>query len=385
MTTTTAQNQKGSSHQPKLTVVQKYPDYISMHKPEYITAGIVHIDKSSTIVGANPRALGLLEYPIDFDLNHKGIFDICESIDSQTWSALMVALDTHTSIQFNAIFRTHQGKFAQLTCLAVCEIGASIIDVYLSPGVESNAFIDAALTRLELFDGFFATELLDINIKDKDLKYVATSRLYEKTFGFKPGQAIGKTPHEIYPEKFADHVASHDKTVLDQKGIISQVDIVPFSDKHLLVQKFPIYKNNSVSGVGVFAVDVTAMKVNEQRHIASKNKFSDYAELCTDVLWETDSDWNIRESNISDTSSVSGINFKTGSNLFDEILKHTVDKRLFNAFIDTLRSNQISTEVFALTNKSRIRLGVKPTSMNTDDKESTKVFRGILSVLPTLR
>ena len=370
-------------YQSKPKLVKNDPNYIPMQKSEYINVGIIHINKSSTIIGANPRALGLLEYPFDFNLSQKGLLDVCESIDSEMWSELITALDTHTAIHFNAVFRSYRGGFVDITCLAVCEVGASVIDLFLSPGAGSNAFIDAALSRLELFDAFFATELLDINIKDKDLRYVATSQLYEKTFDFKPGEAIGKTPREVYPAKFADHVTSHDLTVLDQKIVISQIDVVPFSDKHLLVQKFPIYKNNSVQGIGVFAVDVTAMKVNEQRHIASKNKFSDYVELCTDVLWETDSEWSIRESNISDTSSVSGISFKTGSNLFEEVLKYAVDKQLFRQFIDSLTPHQVSTEIFELTNQSTIRMGVKPTNLNPENAESAKVFRGILTVLST--
>ena len=366
---------------PKLKLVEHNSNSTAMPKPEFTDTGILHIQKSSTIVGTNPRALSLLGYPFDFNFNDKQFLDVCESFDQKAWSDLVKTIESTVSVQFRAIFRTHSGGFCELSCMAVCETGASVIDLYVTQGQTPCSYLDEALTKLEFFDAFMNTELMDINIKDKELRYVATSKLFEKTFNLEKGAAIGKTPGEIYPEDFADHVASHDLNVLDGRNVVSQIDVVPFSDKHLLVQKFPIYKNKSVAGVGVFAVDVTALKVSEQRHIDSKNKFADYVELCSDVLWEVDQDWLVIESNISGTSNVSGISFKAGENLLTQLKDAVSVHSLLEEFLDSLVLEQVRHEIFQLKNGARIKLGIKPIQTETAADQKSTIYRGILTLL----
>ncbi len=367
---------------PKPRLVNHSLSDSSMAKPEFVDTGILHVKKSSKIVGTNPRAMSLLEYPEDFRLEDRELMEICESIDSGVWATLLGLIDKDTAVQFRAVFRTHRGGFKDVSCLAVCETGATVVDLYISDSVVDNSeYIDSALSRLEYYEAFFNTELFDINLKDKEGRYIATSRLFEETFGLSKGQAIGKKPHDLFPKDFADHVASHDNTVLDRKDTVSQMDVVPYSGKQLMVQKFPLYKNQSIAGVGVFAVDVTALKMSEQRQIASKNKYSDYSELCTDILWETNQDWIITESNILDTWSVSGISFRPGINVVSQLKDNLMEPSLIDEFINSLVPNKITRQIWQLKNGTRVKIGVKPINIDPADHNTPLIYRGIVTVL----
>ena len=356
----------------------------SMERARFERMGKVHVRKSSAIVGACEIALDLLGYPKEFELYNKKFLEICASIGSDEWGELLDALEKSTACVFDAVFLSFNGEYLALKCIAVCEVGSSVVDIYLYKDSEQLDSLSEIFKKLEFSDSFMDTELMDINIKNTDLEYEVTSRMFEKTFSLEPGGAIGKTAFDIYPPAFADHVASHDRTVLDRKEVTTQIDVVPYSGKHLLVQKFPLFKDGSIKGIGVFAVDVTSLKDNERRLLESKNRLSDYVELSEDILWEANSDWVVRESNVSGVSSFSGIEIAIGVNILSELRRNVVDEESFDEFIGALEVNEISKKIFELRNGIRLKLGIKPGRSDESQSNSVEqklVYRGIITVL----
>lgn len=352
--------------------------------PDFRSLGVLYARKTGHIVSVSDKARDLLQYPGDFALEDRSFLEICDSLDEVEWNHLISLLDGESAYEFDGIFLTHSGKRRLLKCVVRYETGASLLDIYFTDVAGNTDLADAALEKLRVYESFLKTDLLDINIKNTDSEYISVSGLFEKTFSLKPGEAVGKTPYDLYPPAFADHVASHDRVVLDRKQVITQIDVVPFSGKHLLVQKFPLYEKGSVSGIGVFAVDITSLKDNEKRLLESKNKYADYVELCEDILWEADHQWNLRESNLAGASSFLGIRLRVGHSVIDELRAQVRDEMALNHFIDAIEPNSVSKEHFELKNGVRIKLGIKAGKADvgtSTEHEMTDIYRGIISVV----
>ncbi len=373
--------------QPKL--VEQTSKSHGVESSDFFATGVVHVKLSSEIVSANDIAISLLGFPEDFNFRGKCFLELCPSIGTESWAILLENLEEYQSCEFGAVFQNYIGDYQELGCLAVFEVGASVIDIYLSNQQEDDEKYSALVKKLEICESFFQTDLMDINIKNTHSEYEITSGLFEKTFSLDKGQGIGKTPYDIYPPKFADHVASHDKMVLERKQVVTQMDVVPYSGKHLLVQKFPLFHNNIVSGIGVFAVDVTSLKDSERRLIDTKNKFSDYFDLSEDILWEADGNWRLRESNIVEVANISGIELKNGEDFLGSLKSYLVEPWELDLFIESLERSRIQKQIFELYNGIRIRLGIKVCILDSDvDSTETAVktdelrfYRGIITVL----
>ncbi|MBX2870419.1 MAG: PAS domain-containing protein [Acidiferrobacterales bacterium] len=358
----------------------------AMDRPDFFATGIINVKASSEIVSANNIATELLGFPEEFEFRGKNFLEVCSSLGTESWSELLAELEQNKACEFGAVFLNYVGDYVELNCLAVFELGASVMDIYLSDTDEQGGKYDAVFRKLEICESFLETDLMDINIKNTDMEYEVTSGLFEKTFSLESGGAVGKTPFDIYPPAFADHVTSHDQMVLDRKQVVTQIDVVPYSGKHLLVQKFPLFRNNSVSGIGVFAVDVTSLKDTERRLLDSKNKYSDYVDLCEDILWEADGDWLLRESNVADVPNISGIELKNGENFLSAIKANLSNSSEFEIFVNSLGKNEILKQVFELKNGFRIRLGIKACTMATGingmaDSHEDVFYRGIITIL----
>jgi len=355
---------------------------------EFFATGILHLKLSGEIVSVNDVAVGLLGFPDDFVFCGKHFLELCPSVSAESWNVLLENLEEYRSCEFGAVVQNYVGEYLELGCLAVFEVGASGIDIYLLSAGEGAENHTALVKKIEVYESFFQTDLMDINIKSTDSEYEVTSGLFEKTFSIDKGQGIGKTPYDIYPPKFADAVVSHDQMVLARKEVVTQIDIVPYAGKHLLVQKFPLFHNNSISGIGVIAVDVTSFKNTEQRLIDSKTKYSDFCDLSEDILWEADSSWLLRESNIVEVANISGIELKNGTNFLDSIKSYLADPQELDEFIEILERNKIQRQIFSLLNGIRIRLGIKVcvlVSQNNNafefNESPSLLYRGIITVL----
>ena len=349
-------------------------------KTDYNLSGVLHVTKEGVIVGISDDAVKLLDYPLDFHFLGKSVSDIFMSIAECGWESIIEALEIKSPRLFTGVFKTHFGDFSEIHCLSAFEVGANVVDLYLiEKDSGSSKYIDKELSRLELYDAFFNTALLDINIKDTNSKYLATSKLFDETFGLPAGVAVGKTPVEIFPAAFSDHITSHDKTVLSGEKVVTQIDNVPLTDQQLLVQKFPLYnKDNSKIGIGVVVVDVTASKISEQRTMEAKNKYKDFFELSTDVLFEVDLNWNIVDSNITGVSSVSKVRLDNDSNLREELFRISDNHEQINSFFESITKDKPGKMTLGLNNGTRVYIAMK------FDRSGSNLYRGLLKLLTTI-
>ncbi len=335
------------------------------------TVGIVNTHKDGVIIQGLNHVHKMLGAASDDRLPGESFIDMCCVMDNEGWRTLVKELEARSVVQFESQFRSTKGLSEHLSCTAVCEVGARVISFYVSPA--------DAPTKNEtkrLINAFLDTDLVDINIKNLDHRYLVTSALFDKTFDLGRGEPIGKTALEIYEEPFSEHVNNHDNMVLEMNEVITQIDVVPETGQHLLVQKFPLYENNIPIGIGVIGTDVTALVKSEEKEKQHKKKFSDYADLCADILWETDTNWNIVDSNLYGGIWIHGINFTKGNNLLDQLKDILVSTASLESFFAKLIPNQINKHTFATKTGIRFKLGIKPTL--SGDPEKAQINRGIL-------
>ncbi len=360
-----------------LKLVQHSMSKSSTFKSFFDTTGCFHVKKSGEIIGHNGALLELLGYPADISLSGRLFPEFCNSIQKLEWNALLDQLYKESAVRFDAIFNTYSGDFIQINCLGVYELGASIIDIYIYRDLNASEMLSTALTRLDTFEAFADTNLLDINIKDTQSRYLVTSALFEQTFSFPPGFAIGKTPEEIFPKAFADHVMAHDQQVLSSNRVVSQIDVVPTTQQHLLVQKFPVYRNGSIFGIGAFIVEVSALKHSEQRLMESRNRYQDFYALSTDTLIETDANWIIKRTNLDGTISITGLGFEIGTELLTVLKKNGSQPDTWQQLINQLDDGASKSEVFRLNNGKRIRVSI---IQNSDVAEAV-IYRVAISLI----
>lgn len=107
-----------------------------------------------------------------------------------------------------------------------------------------------------------------IFVKDLEGKYLLINNLYEKLFHVSKMGVIGKTDHDLFPQKAADAFRKADLEVLKLNKPLEAEEVVPQDDgtHYYISLKFPLYDTNSkpyaVCGI---AADITERKRTEEK------------------------------------------------------------------------------------------------------------------------
>jgi PAS domain S-box-containing protein len=107
-----------------------------------------------------------------------------------------------------------------------------------------------------------------INIKDLEGRYLLINKEAETLFGVTHEEAIGKTPHEIFPEKLADAFSTHDLAVLETGQTIAEEEEWRREDGicTYLTVKFPLRDAGSrITAIGAIGTDITKRKQAERQ------------------------------------------------------------------------------------------------------------------------
>ena len=107
-----------------------------------------------------------------------------------------------------------------------------------------------------------------IYLRDRLGLYVLTNREFEKRHAIKPGEALGKSAHYLFPAAVAESYLAADRQIMNsRKGVSREMDLTygDGSARAVLSVKFPIVRDDGeVDSVGVISTDITEERRNEE-------------------------------------------------------------------------------------------------------------------------
>ena len=142
------------------------------------------------------------------------------------------------------------------------------------------------LDHQQQIDALFNNAPVELYLKDKEGRYLKINKQFEKIFGVKNSDLIGKLPTDIHNPELAKATRILDLAVL------SSAEIQHREDKVLLVTddrihtlstiKFPVFDDTgAVNGLGAIVTDIT-----EQRQV--EDRFRNIVDTIDGIVWEYD-------------------------------------------------------------------------------------------------
>jgi diguanylate cyclase (GGDEF)-like protein/PAS domain S-box-containing protein len=135
-------------------------------------------------------------------------------------------------------------------------------------------------------DAIFENAPVELYLKDKEGRYLKINKQFEKIFGVKNDDLIGKFPTDAHDPDLARYTRQQDLTVLSTGEIQRSEDkalLVTDDRIHtLLTIKFPVFdRSGEVNGLGAIVTDITDQKQTEDR-------FRDIVDTIDGIVWEYD-------------------------------------------------------------------------------------------------
>ena len=119
-----------------------------------------------------------------------------------------------------------------------------------------------------------------ITIRDRAGRFVLVSKHLEDIWGRPAGEAIGKTPEEVYPPDIAATARKEDMDILDSGLPLTRIADIPMPDGriiHLLATKFPLLDENGAPDmVCTIATDITE-RVHLERELRTAKEAAEKA------------------------------------------------------------------------------------------------------------
>jgi PAS domain S-box-containing protein len=155
---------------------------------------------------------------------------------------------------------------------------SSFIDGHLQ---QYNTGIEYAIVNRSMLSNVFNSTNARIAVRDKQGKLVMVNNAETAHMGKTVEEAIGKTPHELYPKGEADQLVEQDKIVLDT-GKPMQLEeevMVNGCPRTFLKRRYPLKTlNGEIYGVSVITVDITENKKLEKQLRETEKSFQDIFE-----------------------------------------------------------------------------------------------------------
>lgn len=142
------------------------------------------------------------------------------------------------------------------------------------------------LEHKQQIDAIFDNAPVELYLKDKEGRYLKINKEFEKIFGVKSRDLVGKLPTDAHHPEVAAYARQQDLSVLNGGGIQRSEDqalLVTDDQIHTLSTiKFPVFDAaGDVNGLGAIVTDITAQKAVEER-------FLSIVDTVDGVFWEYD-------------------------------------------------------------------------------------------------
>ncbi|MFV2033146.1 MAG: PAS domain S-box protein, partial [Gammaproteobacteria bacterium] len=133
-------------------------------------------------------------------------------------------------------------------------------------------------------DAMFDNAPVELYLKDREGRYLKINRHFEKIFGVRNEDLVGKLPSDAHKPELAESTSNQDMAVLSSGKVVrreEKVQLLTDSRIHtLLTIKFPIFDTEGrVDGLGAIATDITDQKLAEER-------FRDMVNTIDGIVWE---------------------------------------------------------------------------------------------------
>jgi len=127
---------------------------------------------------------------------------------------------------------------------------------------------------------------VELYLKDKEGRYLKINKQFEKIFGVKNKDLIGKLPTDVHDSKLAQLTRTQDLAVLSsgkvQRSENSALLLNDSQTHTLLTIKFPVFDDaGEVNGLGAIVTDITEQKKVEER-------FHNIVDTVDCIVWEYD-------------------------------------------------------------------------------------------------
>jgi two-component system, cell cycle sensor histidine kinase and response regulator CckA len=119
-------------------------------------------------------------------------------------------------------------------------------------------------------------------IKNSERRYVYVNRAYEETFQLRPGEWLGRTTEEIWPDSPAKQFDEMNRIVRSTRKVMQTVESTQEGGKtrQWLVTKFPIMQKNSEEVfLGAVGLDITEAKKTEEQRLLLERKLLETQKL----------------------------------------------------------------------------------------------------------
>ena len=147
-------------------------------------------------------------------------------------------------------------------------------------------------------DAIFDNVPAEIYLKDSEGRYLKINRQFEKIFGVKNDDLIGKLPFDVHDPELAQSTRDQDLAVLTTGRVVRREEharLVTDNKLHtLLTIKFPVYnESGEINGLGAVVTDITEQKQAEGR-------FIDIVNTLDGIIWESHVDVSMKTTFISE-------------------------------------------------------------------------------------
>jgi len=111
-------------------------------------------------------------------------------------------------------------------------------------------------------------------VKDATGRYQFANPKFERSFGFTPGQVVGKTDFQLFPPTISDLFRVNELEAMRLRKDIEREETIRLGgeDRHFLVVRFPLFDDDgAITGVCFQATDITERKhAEEQLRLAAR-------------------------------------------------------------------------------------------------------------------
>ncbi len=135
---------------------------------------------------------------------------------------------------------------------------------------ESNQNQQELLRHKQQIDAIFDNAPAEIYLKDHEGRYLKINRQFEKIFGVKNEDLVGKFPENAHDSELAESTRAQDLAVLNTGQIITRVEkarLISDDLVHTLFTiKFPVFDElGNINGLGAVVTDISEQKAAEAK------------------------------------------------------------------------------------------------------------------------